>query len=180
MRALHLLAFLCGAAATAVQASSPQQRSPIVPGFGKISPVSEAANPPDPRLHYRVIFSATKAADASTKVSPTLERVARFLNLLASKGIRSRPNDVVVILHGPATTAVLTDAAYQARYGVPNPTLPLIRELRNAGATVHVCGQALSAQEIDRSAVSPDVITDLSAMTTIATLQLKGWVLMPE
>lgn len=174
MRFLKLLAFLCVAAASLAQASEP------VPGYGKISPVPGAANLPDRSLGYRVIFSVTMAADTPAKVSPSLEKVARFLNLLASEGVRSRQTDVVVILHGPATPAVLTDAAYLSRYGIPNPNLPLVRALRSTGATVHVCGQALAAQNIDRRAISPDVITDLSAMTTIATLQLKGWVLLPE
>lgn len=174
MRALKLFAFLCVAAASRAHASEP------VPDYGKISPVPGAANLPDRSLYYRVIFSVTKAADTPAKVSPSLEKVARFLNLLGSQGVRLRQTDVVVILHGPATPVVLTDAAYRARYGIPNPNLPLVRALRSAGATIHVCGQALAAQNIDRLAVSPDVIPDLSAMTTIATLQLKGWVLLPE
>jgi intracellular sulfur oxidation DsrE/DsrF family protein len=174
MRLLKLLVFLCVAAPSLAQASEP------VPGYGKISPVPGAANLPDRNLRYRVIFSVTKAADAPAKVNPSLEKVARFLNLLGSQGVELRQTDVVVILHGPATPVVLTDAAYRARYGTPNPNLPLVSALRSAGATVHICGQALVAQNIDRRAVSPDVITDLSAMTTIATLQLKGWVLLPE
>lgn len=180
MRAIKLFAFLCVAAASTAPASEPQAGNRSVPGYGKISAVSGAANLPDRSLHYRVIFSVTKAADAPAKVSPSLEKVARFLNLLGSQGITPPQTDVVVILHGPATPVAFKDEAYRARYGVPNPNLPLIRALRSAGATVHVCGQALVAQKIDQPSVSPDVITDLSAMTTIATLQLKGWALMPE
>ncbi|MGE5562492.1 MAG: DsrE family protein [Bacillota bacterium] len=174
MRVLKLVALLCVAAAGTAGASEP------VAGFGKISPVPGARNLPDRRLQYRVIFSVVKAADTPAKVSPSLERVARFLNLLGSQGVPPRQRHVVVVMHGPATSAVLNDETYRARYGVPNPNLALIRALRNAGASVHICGQALFAQNIDRSAVAPNVITDLSAMTTIATLQLKGWVLMPE
>ena len=174
MRVLKLLALLGVAVAGIARASEP------VAGFGKISPVAGAHNLSDGRLQYRVIFSVTKTAETPGKVSPSLEKVARFLNLLGSQGVSPRQRHIVVILHGPATSAVLNDETYRARYGVPNPNLALIRALRNASATVHVCGQALAAQKIGGSAVSADVITDLSAMTTIATLQLKGWVLMPE
>ena len=174
MRALSLFAVLCFAAAGAAHAIQP------VPGFGKIVPIAHAGNLPDARLQYRVIFSVTKAAEKPSDVSPSLDKVARFLNLLGSEGIPQSRQSVVVILHGPATRAVLEDEAYRTQYGVPNPNLPLIRALRRAGATVHVCGQALAAQNIDRAAVTADVVIDLSAMTTIATLQLKGWVLLPE
>jgi len=174
MRALRLFAFLFVAAASLAQASEP------VPDYGKISPVAGASNLPDRQLQYRVIFSVTKASEKPANASASLEKVARFLNLLGSQGIPRRKQDVIVILHGQATTAVLEDNAYRSRYGVPNPNLPLIRALRKAGATVHVCGQALAAQKIDPAALAADVIIDLSAMTTIATLQLRGWVLLPE
>lgn len=180
MRATKLFACFCLAASSVAQGSEPQQASVLVPGFGKISAVPGAANLPDRNLHYRVLFSVTKAADAPAKVNPSLEKVARFFNLLGSEGVVPRQKDVVIILHGSATPVVLTDEAYRARYGVPNPNLALIRALGSAGAAIHVCGQALHAQKIDRAAVSPEVIVDLSAMTTIATLQLKGWALMPD
>lgn len=180
MRFVNLFACLCAAAASVAQAAERQPSPPVVPGFGKMSPVADAANLPDGSIRYRVIFGIAKAAETPAKVNPSLDKVARFLNLLGSEGIRPARNDVVVILHGPAAAAVLGDEAYRARHGVDNPNLPLIRALRRAGVTIHVCGQALIAQGIARSAVSADVITDLSALTTIATLQLKGWVLMPE
>ena len=180
MRFLNLLACLCAAAASVARAADPQAAGQAIPGFGNTRSVANAANLPDRSIRYRVIFSVAKAAQTPAKVNPSLDKVARFLNLLGSEGIRPARNDVVVILHGTAAAAVLGDEAYRARYGVDNPNLPLIRALRRAGATIHVCGQALVSQKIDRSAVSGDVITDLSALTTIATLQLKGWVLMPE
>lgn len=175
MRVLSLIAVICAAAA-----ASSAQAAELAPGFGKISPIPGAENLPDRNLHYRVIFNVTKAADSPAKVSPSLDKVARFLNLLGSQGIMPRRGDIVVVLHGAATSAVLDDEAFRMRFGVSNPSLALIRVLRKAGVSVHVCGQALAAQKIDRAAVSSLVSTDLSAMTTIATLQLKGWVLIPE
>ena len=179
MRRLTWIACLCAALAGNAAQARPTN-GPTVPGFGAIVPVPTAANTPDPRLRYRVMFSVTKAAEAPAKLSPSLDKVARFLNLLGSRGIRPEPNDIVVILHGPATATTLTDDAYRARFGVTNPNLALIQALRRSGAAIHVCGQALAAQKIDRSMVSGDVTIDLSAMTTIATFQLRGWALMPE
>ena len=180
MRIIELIAVLGAMTAPAANAAVPQPRTAAVPGFGEIAPVPNAANQPDPSLRYRVIFPVTKAADAPTKVNPSLDKVARFVNLLASRGVHPAPNDLTVIVSGPATPLVLSDAAYESRFGAANPNTALIRELRAAGATVHVCGQALHGQKIAADAVSSQVTVDLSAMTTIATLQLKGWALMPE
>lgn len=131
MGAPRLLAFLCIAVATSAQASQ-SPKTDLIPTFGMISPVARAANLPDRRLQYRVIFSVTKAADAPANLNPSLDKVARFVNLLAGQGIAPGQKDIVVILHGPATAIVLTDESYRARYGVPNPNLPLVRALRSA------------------------------------------------
>ena len=179
MRAALLLTCLGAMTASHAQAATVQPIT-LVPGFGKVSPVEGAANRPDPALRYRVVFSVKKAADAASSTSPSLEKIARFLNLLGSSGIRPKRSDIVVIVHGAATSLVLGDSAYRDRYGIDNPNRPLIEALRHAGVTIHVCGQALASQHIPQAAVSPEVVTDLSAMTTIATLQLRGWVLIPE
>lgn len=152
----------------------------LVPGFGSIRPIPNAANLPQKTIRYRVIFTVSRSAEEPGKVSPSLEKVARFVNLLGSQGIAPAADDVQVIVFGPATPLVLTDQAYRARFGINNPNLPLIEKLNKVGVQVHVCGQALRAQNIAAVAQSPEVVTDLSAMTTIATLELKGWVLMPE
>jgi intracellular sulfur oxidation DsrE/DsrF family protein len=152
----------------------------LVPGFGSIKPVPNAADLPEPNTRYRVIFTVSRTAETLTKVNASLEKVARFVNLLGSQRIVPAAGDLQVVVFGPATPLVLTDEAYRARFGTTNPNLPLIRELTKVGVQVHVCGQALHAQKIETVAVSPEVVTDLSAMTTIATLELKGWVLMPE
>ena len=152
----------------------------LVPGFGSIAPIPNAANRPEQTIHYRVIFTVSRSADEPTKVNPSLDRVARFVNLLGNQGIAPAAGDIQVIVFGPATPLVLTDEAYRARFGTNNPNLPLVRELNKVGVRVHVCGQALRAQKIAAAAASPEVVTDLSAMTTIGTLEIKGWVLMPE
>src|SRR3546814_7448694 len=55
---------------------------------------------------------------------------------------------------------------------------PLIEQLVARGATIAVCGQALHQQGIDRAAVAPEVRIDVSALATMANLQLKGWALI--
>ncbi|TCZ83363.1 DsrE family protein [Lysobacter sp. N42] len=153
-----------------------------VPGFGAAVDVPAAASPRGSRIAVRAVFPATRAAASPDKVLPALDKAARYLNLLALQGVRAAPGDVVVVVSGPATPAVLTDPAYRNRNPsvASNPNLPPIRALALAGATVRVCGQALHAQGIAASEVAPGVRQDLSAMTALVELQSRGHALIPE
>ena len=61
-------------------------RHPIVQSFGAITPMPTAKERPDPTLRYWVLFSVTKAPASPDQVNPNLEKVARFVNLLGSRG----------------------------------------------------------------------------------------------
>jgi intracellular sulfur oxidation DsrE/DsrF family protein len=174
--------------------------APAVPGYGRIASTQGARERPDPRLRYRVVFNITEPAASPDKVNPSLESVARFLNLLAADGVHPLPGDVVAVVHGQATPAVLTDAAYPKHAeGMSihnanlawfehlfssdadrNPNLPLIARLRSAGVIVSVCSQALHAQSINPDEVAPIVRRDVSALTTLSNLQLRGYALIPD
>lgn len=156
-------------------------RHPALQNYGAISPMPGAKERPDRSLRYRVLFSVTKAASSPDRVNPSLEKVARFLNLLAADGVRPSPDDVAVVIHGPATALVIADASYAERTKMTiNPNLPLIAALRSAGVSVRVCSQALVGNGIDPANVDKSVEIDVSALTTMATLQLRGWVLIPD
>ncbi|TFI59865.1 hypothetical protein E2493_02490 [Sphingomonas parva] len=167
-------------ALTAGQAAAAGPTPSAIAGFGGVHPTEGAGQRPDRKLRYRVVFSITKAATEPGKVNPSLDRVARFLNLLAADGVRPRRGDLVAIVHGPATPLTMSDEAYRARFGTPNPNLELIRRLRGAGAEVHVCSQALSGNKIERSSVAELVEIDVAALVTIANLQLRGYALIPD
>ena len=156
-------------------------RHPIVQSFGAITPMPTAKERPDPTLRYRVLFSVTKAPASPDQVNLNLEKVARFVNLLGADGIRPLPGDVAVVIHGPATPLVMNDAAYAERMKTrTNPNLPLIAALQSAGVSVRVCSQALAGNKIDAAVVEKTVEIDVSALTTMATLQLRGWALIPD
>ncbi|WP_244884537.1 DsrE family protein [Sphingobium cupriresistens] len=164
-----------------VGAAAAAPRQSVISDFGAITPVSGAAERPDRSLRYRVLFSVTKAAGTPDKINPSLEKVARFLNLLDADGVKPVPGDVVVIVHGPATPIVIEDAAYAKKTGnVSNPNRPLIAALTRAGVSVRVCSQALVGNKIDPAVVEKGVEVDVSALTTMAALQLRGWALIPD
>lgn len=146
--------------------------------YGDTYPTVGAAQRPDPKLRYRVVFNVTKQGPDTGKINASLDRVARFLNLLAADGVRVRAGDIVAVVYGAATPIVLTDKAYAAQTtALHNPNLDLIVKLKAAGVIVALCSQSMQAHNFTRHDVSPDVRVDVSALTTMTTLQMRGWVL---
>lgn len=172
-------AILLGMTSTSALAAS--RFSSVIPGYGATHTADDAAERPDPKLRYRVVFSISKAAAKPEQVNPSLDKVARYLNMLGEDGVRPRAGDVVAVLHGPATAAAMTDAAYAGRTGsAANPNVRLIEALRAAGVTVSVCSQALHGQGIKSGDLQSGIRIDVSAMTTITNLQLRGFALVPD
>lgn len=147
-----------------------------VPGFGQVAAVEGAHERPDPERTYKVVFDLSKGPASSGKAAPGLERVARFVNMLAAGGVNASRRQIVAVLHGPATEAVLTDSAYGKRHdGAKNPNALLIAALEAAGVDVRVCGQALAGQKIAPADVLPQVQVDLAALMTVTHKQLDGY-----
>jgi intracellular sulfur oxidation DsrE/DsrF family protein len=154
---------------------------PVIPQFGGIVAVPDAAERPDPKLRYRVVFDITKPSASPDKINPSLEKVARFVNLLGEDKVRPAAGDIVAIVHGPATPVVLQSAPYAARTKIAeNPNVALIRALQKAGVSVQVCGQAMIGSGILADQVTPGIVIDDSALTTLANLQLRGYALIPD
>jgi intracellular sulfur oxidation DsrE/DsrF family protein len=98
------------------------------------------------------------------KVNPSLEKVARFLNLLGADNVRPAQGDVVVIVHGPATPIIAENGAYATKTGAAtNPNLALIAALKRAGVSVRVCSQALVGNGIAPAEVDKVVEVDVGA-----------------
>ncbi len=152
---------------------------PAVPGYGMVTPVEGAREKPDPAMDYKVVLNATKGGAADSP-PPFLDKAAKVANLLAQSGVPPEHRHIVVILQGGATTAVLNDKGLKARSMKRNPSTELIARLNAAGVSVRVCGQALAGAGIERDEVLPGVQVDLSALTTVAALQLRGYALLVD
>lgn len=180
MRLRTLFALSIGIAVMPITVSA-QTSAPRIAGYGAIAPLTGDEMRAEPGLRYRLVFNVTKAAAAPDKVNPSLDKVARLLNLLDRDGIRPAPGDIVVIVHGAATPIVTNSTVYAAKTkAASNPNLELIEKLRGAGVAVAVCSQALHANRIPVKDLAPGIRVDLSAMTTLAALQLRGWALIPD
>lgn len=166
-------------ASTGAIASEGFWQNPAIHSAGRMHALPQAAYQPDAKASYKVVFGLTAGAAKPDQINPGLERVARTVNLYASARVPLSHLHFVAIASGAATAIALDDANYRKQFGVANPNLPVIEELRKAGVDVAVCGQAVAEHGYPYDAIDRRVTLALAALTTITELQQKGYALMP-
>jgi intracellular sulfur oxidation DsrE/DsrF family protein len=178
---LSIGVLLAGAALGQGGAGAPTDfwQTPVLTAVGKMHPLPDAAYQPQKAAIYKIVFDVTKGGDKPAEVSPSLDQVARAVNLYASAGVPLDHLKFVAVLHGDATAAALDNAHYKRQFGVDNPNLETIRKLRAAGTDVAVCGQATAEHHFQYEWIAPNVTLALSALTTITVLENEGYALMP-
>lgn len=174
MRRLALLfAGIAAAAASGAVAEGPVFLFPQIARFGGVVRTPQAAEPP--RRGAKIVFDIT-ADSKPEEVNKGLESVARYLNLNAAAGLQLADAKLALVLHGGATKAALSDAAFARHTAAKhNPNLELIRELKNCGVEVLVCGQSLARNQYAPAEVAGDVTIAVSALTVNANRQQDGY-----
>lgn len=160
-------------ATTVVRAEEPTFVNPLIVDYGAIALQPDAAE--QPRKGARIVFDIISDAKPD-ELNKGLESVARYLNLNAQAG--HAPSDVrlALVLHGPATKAALSDAAYISKTGAAkNLNLALVRELKKHGVEVFVCGQSLARNKFALTEVAPEFTVAASAMTVNVNKQIDGY-----
>lgn len=152
---------------------------PEIDNFGRMQLLPEAVDQPSPDKVHKALFNVTKPSKDKSKPNPGLDHVARAVNVFASAGVARDKRDFVVIIHGPATVSVLNDAQYEKHYGQTNPNTRLIKALKDAGVTVHVCGQALAEHDFEQTWVGANVDVALSALSDLVIYGNRGYPLVP-
>jgi intracellular sulfur oxidation DsrE/DsrF family protein len=167
-------------AVTAAPAEDDFWQTPTIAGAGRFHPMPNAAYQPDPEATYKVVFSLSRAGATPKDISPSLDNVARAVNLYVNAGVPLAHLKFVAIAAGEATPTVLNDVQYQKLYGVTNPNLALIAQLRAAGVDVAVCAQAMAEHGFRYGWVDAHVTVALSGLTTVIDLQQEGYALSPQ
>jgi len=164
------------AAAFAFTGASQAQNSPMpIPGVDAVVDVPGAGELPDKNLTYKLVFDLDRASETMDKVNPGLTFIAHYINTLAKYGVPESHRKMVVVFHQQGTWAILTDAAYQAKYKMTNPNIALMNDMKRAGVDFRVCGQSVHFNKIERSDIQSIVQVDLWAGTTITTLIMRGY-----
>lgn len=160
------------------RAAEPEWTYSAIQGFGRIVSLPDAAMQPSKDIDYKVVFNMTGGGDAD-KVNPSLDRVARAVNLFTSAGVPLSRLHFVVVIHGPATPSVLDHKHYREKFGMDNPNVKLIGALEKTGVKVVVCGQALANNNFPHDWVDSQVEITLAAITDVIMLEQQGYVLFP-
>ena len=150
---------------------------PVIKNFGGIYAIDEATVVPDATQRYDIVIDVY-SGDDPTQLNGALNNVARMINLHVIGGVHPDSIHVVLAIHGNATKTVLDDDGYVSRYDVKNPNRDLIRELKESGVKLTVCGQSLIGRKIDLEEVNENIEIATSMLTTVTTYRLKGYTLL--
>ncbi len=162
----------------AAHSADPEWVYPTIQKYGRVVSLPDATMQPSKDIDYKVVFNMTAGGDAD-KVNPSLDRVARAVNIFTSAGVSLSHLHFVVVIHGPATPSVLDNAHYREKFNVDNPNIKLIGELEKVGVKVVVCGQALAGQNFPHNWVDPQVEITLAAISDVIILEQQGYVFFP-
>lgn len=146
-----------------------------VKDYGKVYNVPFAVDKPDPNMHYKIVFEVSGEPFDSSHIYPPLEFAARMYNLHVFGGVPQKNMDVVLVIGGFGIPAVMNNEAYKKRYGIDNPNLKLLQQLKDAGIKLNGCAQATLKSLIDPSEVIPEVNVIFSRFTTVSMYQMKGY-----
>lgn len=176
-------------AATTVMATVPSQSPhyihPLIKDHGGIVSLPKAAE--QPGKDSKVVLDITSDKTVGDVIKG-LDRAALIANQYTDAEVGPRQGmKIVIILHGPATKAVLSDrdyvamsSSYARQHGLSgNPNLPLIRQLAEAGVEVLVCGQALAHHGFATEQVAEPVQVAVSAATVNINRQMAGYAYVP-
>jgi len=152
--------------------------APVIPQADGFFAIHGAALPPQPNETYKAVFDATRSADKPTQILPALNMAGSELNLIAGSSVPLANAKFVVVFHGGGIDGILQDSAYRAKFGVANPNLAVLSEMRRHGVELYVCGQNLAAEGIDPKTISPEVRVASDALIVLMTYQMRGYALM--
>jgi intracellular sulfur oxidation DsrE/DsrF family protein len=152
--------------------------SPAVPEADGYTVIPGAKINPNRKRIYLAIYDATKAAKDASQLIPAVNMAGSELNALAVCSIPLTHAKFIVVFHGAAIHAILDDAHYKEKFGVSNPNLKVLAELKKSGVKLFVCGQNLLAENIDPKIISPDVRVASDALIVLMTYQNDGYALM--
>jgi ubiquinone/menaquinone biosynthesis C-methylase UbiE/intracellular sulfur oxidation DsrE/DsrF family protein len=173
----YFITFTKPAKADAPSAKVPKSVAPVIPGYGAVVPYPDA--PEQPAKGTKVVFDVTGVGKDADQPLPGLVRAATLLNLAGASGLKASDLEIVVVLHGDATSAALDDDTYKELTGRAHPHADLMKKLKGAGVKLHVCGQALARKGYDPKRVRTEVTVAASAVTATVNLQARGFAYVP-
>ena len=146
-----------------------------------IAPVANIDEIPDPKLQYNLLMEVVSGIQNNhdtfniKNVNGGLGEVARILNLHIAAGIPKKNIHIVPVVHAAALYSLLNNESYQKRYKIINPSLALIKELKDAGTKFIACGQAMYFFNIKKEEMIPEVKISFTAQSVLSSYLLKNY-----
>jgi intracellular sulfur oxidation DsrE/DsrF family protein len=154
-----------------------QRLNPVIQGFGSLTDVPAARVRADSTIEYKIVVEFRSPNEHMKEMHQSFEHIGRMYNLHIYDKVPQKKLQVVVVIFGPAVSAVLNNEAYKSKFKTENPNLKVFEEFKKAGIKVVVCGQSLALHGIDPATVASNVDVASSRFTTVSTCQMKGFAL---
>ncbi len=167
VKALSLLIFTFCISLTAQTKKS----GPIIADFGEVWEISEPDVKIDSQVELKAVFDIMNSPEGHTQINATIETAARFLNMHAQSGVPADRLKFALVVHNKASKDIITNEAYQKRYGTNNPNYDLVQALLDAGGQIIFCGQSSLSRGFPKEELIDGVQLSLSAMTALIQLQ---------
>ena len=148
-----------------------KEAGPIIREYGKVWQIPQPDFAIDTTLNYKAVFDIMNTPEDDDQVNASIETAARFLNMHAQSGIPAKQLKVAIVVHNKASKDIISNEAYQKRYGKDNPNEKLIKALLEAGGQIIFCGQSSLSRGFPKEDLIEGVQVSLSAMTALIQLQ---------
>lgn len=171
MKNIHVLTLLASLLMNAFLTAQTKNSGPVIKEYGKVWAVENLDYKVDTTMEFKAVFDIMKSPESHEEVNASIETAARFLNMHAQSGVPADQLKVALVVHNAASKDIISNAAYNKRFGTDNPNLKLIQALLEAGGQVIFCGQSSMSRKFPKEDLIPGVQLSLSAMTALIQLQ---------
>jgi len=148
---------------------------PVIKDYGGVFEVPYAIDMLDTTLDYKIVVEAEGAIESPDSLYRPFENISRMYNLHVYGGVPRNHIHLDVVIFYKAIFVILDNDAYKKKFGVDNPNLKVIEEMKQAGINLYACGQSVRGFGIDPKTVNQNFQVVLSRATTVSTLELKGY-----
>ena len=176
---ISILSLLLFSLIASVQAqSSTKDTGPVIHDYGQVWDVPESELEIGDEDEFHLVFDIYSQSGALESVNPSINTLARFLNMHVRAGVSMENIKLVAVVHNKAGNDVMDNEFYQSKYGLDNPNLELIDQLSDVGVEFYICGQTIHSRGLESDHMNDNVKVSLSAMTAITKFVQEGYTLI--
>lgn len=157
---------------------SEKATGPVIDDYGAVWDIDNPDLEIGEEDEFHLVFDIYSQASTLTSVNPSINTLARFLNMHSRAGVSLDKIKLVAVVHNKAGNDMMKNRYYQQKYGVDNPNLALIDELSDAGVAFYICGQTMNSRGLLQEEMNENIKVSLSAMTAIVKFVNEGYTLI--